>query len=536
MARLLLTLLCLLCWATPLQAQTSVISAQVLRLLIRDNTWTGLQDFQVDTDGTGGIKITNGTPAATTNRLYAIGGSLFWSGGVLGVAPGGTGTVTSVALTAPGIFSVAGSPVTTTGTLALSLASQAANLVFAGPTTGAATTPTFRTLVLADLPVYGAGGITWAQVSKSGSSLADLATRSATDLTTGSLALGRFTDGGVGVPLVGNGGAGPQYAALNLSSASAVTGNLAAARFPALTGDVTTTAGSLATALSTTGVAAGTYGSATAIPIITVDAKGRLSSASSASIAAALSPSVLSGGTRGGMLVAGVGGVYAASNPSTLGQVPRYNGTDTVWSLDGSLLTGLNASAIATGTVPVVNGGTGTTVAPSNGQLLIGNGTGYTQAVPLGTANQVTVTAAAGSLTFSTPQSIATSSTPQFARIGAGVGADSTAALYAFGPIKHRIVANGSVGATATLNLNQGDVQTITLTANCTFTFSAPVAGTVYRLMVTQDGTGSRLVTWPTIRWAGGAAPTLTITAAKTDIITCLYDGTSYFCDKQLAY
>lgn len=63
----------------------------------------------------------------------------------------GTGSVTSVALSAPGIFTVAGSPVTTTGTLALSLATQAANKVFAGPTSGGAATPTFRNLVAADI-------------------------------------------------------------------------------------------------------------------------------------------------------------------------------------------------------------------------------------------------------------------------------------------------------------------------------------------------------------------------------------------------
>jgi hypothetical protein len=64
--------------------------------------------------------------------------------------PAGTGTVTSVALTAPAILSVAGSPVTGSGTLALTLATQTANLVWAGPTSGGAAAPTFRSLVIAD--------------------------------------------------------------------------------------------------------------------------------------------------------------------------------------------------------------------------------------------------------------------------------------------------------------------------------------------------------------------------------------------------
>lgn len=73
---------------------------------------------------------------------------------------GGSGTVTSVALSAPGIFSVSGSPVTTTGTLALALATQTANLVWAGPGSGSAATPTFRSLVALDIPSLPASQIT----------------------------------------------------------------------------------------------------------------------------------------------------------------------------------------------------------------------------------------------------------------------------------------------------------------------------------------------------------------------------------------
>ncbi len=61
------------------------------------------------------------------------------------------GTVNSVALAAPSILTVTGSPVTSAGTLTLALASQSQNEVFASPS-GAAGAPGFRSLVLADLP------------------------------------------------------------------------------------------------------------------------------------------------------------------------------------------------------------------------------------------------------------------------------------------------------------------------------------------------------------------------------------------------
>jgi hypothetical protein len=59
--------------------------------------------------------------------------------------------VTSVGLSLPSIFSVSGSPVTSSGTLTATLASQAANLVFASPN-GTSGTPLFRSLVAGDIP------------------------------------------------------------------------------------------------------------------------------------------------------------------------------------------------------------------------------------------------------------------------------------------------------------------------------------------------------------------------------------------------
>lgn len=66
-----------------------------------------------------------------------------------------------------------------------------------------------------------------------------------------------------------------------------LSGTLSAAQFPALTGDITTPGASLTTTLASVIVAAGPIGSATVTPIITFDAKGRLTAVSSATIAPA---------------------------------------------------------------------------------------------------------------------------------------------------------------------------------------------------------------------------------------------------------
>jgi hypothetical protein len=515
-----------------------VLSAQVLRLLTRDNLWSGVQSYNPDAF----LLVSDvNPPADPSNKLYNLGGNLYWNG-VLIPAAESPGTVSSVGLAAPAIFAVTNSPVVSTGTLTLSLASQQANYVWAGPTTApSSAAPTFRALVAADIPpdavISVAGSVAWVAVDKTSSSLADLASRSASDLTTGLLALARLTNGTTGSPLVG-GASAPAYGALDLTLSAAVTGLLRAACFPILTGDVTTAGGTLVTTLAASGAAAGTYGSASAIPVITVDAKGRVTAISATSLTGAFAPANISGAAQGAVLVGNSSPAFAALTPTVTGSMLAFNGTDSVWSTDGSALTNLSGAAITGGAIPITGGGTGLTSVPSDGELLIGRTSDntYVKTTLTGTVSQITVTNAGGSVTLATPQAIATGSAPQFARLGLGTGADASAALYTFGPHKHRVVANASSGTAATLDFATADVFTVTLTGNCTFTFSNPIAGVTYHLVLLQDGTGSRTVVWPTVKWAGGAAPVLTTTVAKSDIVTLFYDGTSYYGDKQLNF
>lgn len=60
----------------------------------------------------------------------------------------------------------------------------------------------------------------------------------------------------------------------------------------------------------------------------------------------------------------------------------------------------------------------------------------------------------------------------------------------------------------------------ITLTANCTLTFPADSAGKTLRMVIRQDGTGSRTITWPanTI-FPGGTDVVPTAAAASIDLI-----------------
>jgi hypothetical protein len=81
-------------------------------------------------------------------------------------------------------------------------------------------------------------------------------------------------------------------------------------------------------------------------------------------------------------------------------------------------------------------------------------------------------------------------------------------------------------GATIAVDWTNSNIQYVTLGGNRTFTFANPLDGARYILVIKQDATGSRTITWPaTVRWGGGTAPTLTTTASKTDYIGFIYNG-----------
>jgi hypothetical protein len=79
-------------------------------------------------------------------------------------------------------------------------------------------------------------------------------------------------------------------------------------------------------------------------------------------------------------------------------------------------------------------------------------------------------------------------------------------------------VATANTSTAYTIDLANGSVQILTLTGNCTFTFPTATAGQSFILLLKQDGTGGRTVTWPaSVEWPGGTAPTITSTASKMD-------------------
>lgn len=90
---------------------------------------------------------------------------------------------------------------------------------------------------------------------------------------------------------------------------------------------------------------------------------------------------------------------------------------------------------------------------------------------------------------------------------------------------KEKLKVHGTVGATETIDLADGNGHTMTLgAAACTLTFTGAVTGYVcsFTLVVTQDATGSRTITWPaSVHWGSSSGvPTLSTGAFNVDILT----------------
>ncbi len=132
---------------------------------------------------------------------------------------------------------------------------------------------------LGDMIVF--NGTTWDGIDSVASEVTSVFGR--IGAVTATLASADFADQGTTTTfLKGNADGNPSWSAVSLTTD--VTGVLQAGQFPELTGDITTVEGSLATTLATVNTDVGSYGSVTAIPVITVNAKGLITAVTTAAI------------------------------------------------------------------------------------------------------------------------------------------------------------------------------------------------------------------------------------------------------------
>jgi hypothetical protein len=324
------------------------------------------------------IGSTGGAPAVGTITA-GLGITVTPSAGGITVANSG---VRSVALTAPAaVFSVGGSPVTTTGTLAITLVTQAANVVWAGPTTGAAAAPTFRSLVVADIPSLPTSILTSGTLAivRGGTGLSSLTGNQVILSNTGGTAMveaGAMTNGQL---VIGSTGLIPVIGSITAGTGISVTlgpGTISVAN----------------TGVTSVGLSLPSIFSVTGSPILTT-------------------------GTLAASLVAQSGNVVFASPANGTSGTPLFR---TLVSAD---IPSLDASKITTGTLPIGRGGTGLSSLAGNsilasnaggtalvelpqllnGQLFVGNTSGAPVATTLVAGSNIIITTGPGSIIISTP-------------------------------------------------------------------------------------------------------------------------------------
>lgn len=163
--------------------------------------------------------------------------------------------------------------------------------------------------------------------------------------------------------------------------------------------------------------------------------------------------------------------------------------------------------------------GTGTfgAVALNNGQLLIGRG-GNTPiaAVPTSGDGSITISPSSGALDFTVTAAFLTS-----------LGTVTTGTWSAELKDYTEVIQTANSGTAYTINLANGNWQEITLTGNCTFSFSGVPAtagqGVSLTLALIQDATGTRTVTWPaSVDWGLDGPPTLSTTPGQVDLIVLM--------------
>jgi hypothetical protein len=182
----------------------------------------------------------------------------------------------------------------------------------------------------------------------------------------------------------------------------------------------------------------------------------------------------------------------------------------------------LSASAVVltsevSGTLPIANGGTNSNTALSGSSIMISDGSKVVQGAA-GTTSTVLHGNAAGAPTYgSVALASEVSGNLPVTNLNSGTGASASTVWRGDGTWKPVVYSESPISA-SDIDWSLAPSHYKTLSANTTFTFSNIGAGQTIIVHITNTAS-NYTVTWPTVKWTGGIAPTQTI-GAKTDIYT----------------
>jgi len=436
------------------------------------------------------IQIRNGTAAQWTsaNPTLAVGemgaetdtgkfkigtGSTAWNS----LAYAAVGTVTSVAQSfTGGIVSVGGTPISTSGTLALTVVGTSGGIVyFSGSNTWASSA------ALASNALVVGGG--------AGSAPSTITT--GTGVVT---ALGATTNAASGIVV--------KDANANITTNATFNGftSVAASGTPI----ILTAASTPVYSITGSGGQVIQLPNATTLPNGTIFSFNNNQSSGAITVNNASSTLVVSVPSGGYVTV------VLLSNATSAGSWDRHDQTpsNTSWSTNTLDYPGSITSATWNGVAIAANkGGTG---------------------VANNTASTITISGAFGT-TFTVSGTTAVT-LPTTGTLATLAGTETFTNKTLTNPTVTNYVEtlySANTSTAITVALTNGTVQNLTLTATATITMPTAVAGKSFIIILTQNG--GFTVTWSTVVWPGGTPPTLTSTAAKRDIFSFFSDGTNWY-------
>lgn len=344
----------------------------------------------------------DGAPAIqkTSSSVFGLakvdGTTITASGGVIS-AVGGSGTVTSVAAGCG--TSTGGSPITTTGTILAAITARnnsttadtilntdCGNLVYNSNASSIAVT----------LPQAGTTGFaagTFFEICNKGVGVATITPTTSTIGGASTFVLPTATAANPVCVIAQSDGTNYNVVSNFMVNASYLTaGALAAGRMPALTGDITTSAGAVATTLATVNGNVGSFGSASQCVTLTVNGKGLITAASQTACTASAA-SVTVGTTT---VASGTTTRVLFDNAGVLGEYV-ISGTGNVAMTTSPVFT---TPALGTPSAVVLTSGTGLPI--STGVSGLGTGVATAAAANLSAAGGLTTTIASGTSALGT--------------------------------------------------------------------------------------------------------------------------------------
>lgn len=463
-------------------------------------------------NGTNWVRVSI-VPGGTSGQIPVWSGTAATGDYVATTIGAGVGTVTSVAMTVPTWLSVAGSPITTSGTLAVTAAGgQTANSFLAAPS-GSAGAASMRAIVALDLGTgtansskYLRGDLTWQDLA--GAAIANGATTNSMLRWSGAAwveGTGMLTDGTYT-------SIGTTVNTSNMLTVAAASGKVGAS----ITG----------VASQNALVVAGATGAATVPPVTITNDTGTMvwmtnsltpGAQSGSAINFMLSSAPTASGNRLGALnfsrnnsgtveTGAAMGVFAAEDWSGGSARGSYMNFFTVTA--GGTTNTERMRITATGTINMRMAGSAVSTSGTDGFLGIPNCAG----TPTGTPSATSTVTGCTNIIFDTTHNTL---------LGYNSG---------WFPVDIRVPVTLTDAANIATDASLGKHFRVTLGGNRTMDNPTnPINGQKIIYEIIQDGTGSRTITWGSaFAWGTTVTvPTLTTTAAKRDFVGFVYNSTT---------